>query len=86
MLLTEAPLNHKVNRERMTQTMFETINLPAMQATIPDVLSLYTQAASLVLPLTWAMTCCTPYPFYEDYALPHANLRLDLAGRDHHNG
>merc|ERR1711975_138239 len=48
-LLTEAPLNPKANRERMTQIMFETFNVPAM---------------------------------YVGYALPHAIVRLDLAGRD----
>merc|ERR1712123_225218 len=47
-LLTEAPLNPKANREKMTQIMFETFNVPVN----------------------------------EGYALPHAIMRLDLAGRD----
>lgn len=109
-------LNPKANREKMTQIMFETFNVPAMYVAIQAVLSLTPPAVPPVRaqeppPSFLSAWSASPsaqqsaaahlrlhpragivldsgdgvthnVPIYEGYALPHAIMRLDPAGRD----
>ena len=81
-MLTEAPLNPKRNRETMMEIMFEKFDHPAFYIAIQAVLSLYTTGRTTGLVLDSGDGVSHTVPVYEGYSLPHAILRIDLAGRD----
>ena len=81
-LLTESPLNPKAYCERMTQIMFETFKSSALYVANQAVLDLYASGRTAGIVLGSGDGITYTVPIHEGLSLPHATLRLDLAGSD----
>lgn len=81
-LLTEAPLNPKFNRERMLQIMFESFNVPCLYVAVQAVMALYSTGRTTGTVFDCGDGVSHTVPVYEGYWLPHATQRMNLAGRD----
>lgn len=80
-LMTEAPLNPKQNRERMTQILFETFNVPCLYVSVQGVLALYSSGRTSGLVLDSGESVSHTLPIFEGYAVPHAIQRVNLSGK-----
>ncbi|XP_063298697.1 uncharacterized protein LOC134586801 isoform X4 [Pelobates fuscus] len=81
-LVSEAPLNPRTNREKMMTVLFEGLGVPATYVSIQAVLALYSsgKVTGCVVDIGDGVTHTVP--IFEGYCLQHAVLRLDLAGRE----
>ena len=81
-LLTEAPLNPRKNREKAAEIFFETFNVPALFVSMQAVLSLYATGRVTGVVLDAGDGVTHAVPIYEGFAMPHSIMRNDIAGRD----
>lgn len=81
-LLTEAPLNPRRNREKAAEIFFETFNVPALYMSMQAVLSLYATGKTTGVVLDSGDGVTHAVPIYEGFAMPHSIMRSDVAGRD----
>mmetsp|Transcript_32655 Transcript_32655/g.74036 ORF Transcript_32655/g.74036 Transcript_32655/m.74036 type:complete len:379 (-) Transcript_32655:100-1236(-) len=81
-VVSEAPLNPRKNRERMLEMLFEKFSVPASYIVIQAVMSLYSYGRTTGAVVDSGDGVTHVVPVYEGYAQPHAIQRLDLAGRD----
>ena len=80
-LLTEAPLNPYTNREKAAEIFFEGLNVPALYFGIQAMLSLYASGRTTGVVLDSGDGVTHVVPVYEGLAMPHAIMRMDVAGR-----
>ena len=74
-LHSECPMNHKVNREKMTQIMFETFNVHHMNAHADAALALYSTGRTTGVVVDVGHAAAHVVPVYDGYFLPHAMQR-----------
>jgi len=82
LLLTEAPLNPRRNRERLAETLFESCGVPGLMLCTPANLALYAsgRTTGLCFDVGEGVTCAVPV--VNGFALPHATTRTDVGGKD----
>eukprot|EP00656_Telonema_subtile_P000415 TRINITY_DN10191_c0_g1_i2.p1 TRINITY_DN10191_c0_g1~~TRINITY_DN10191_c0_g1_i2.p1 ORF type:complete len:680 (-),score=63.95 TRINITY_DN10191_c0_g1_i2:5-2044(-) len=81
-LLSEAPLNPRQNRERMVQIMFDTFNVSRMYVANQAALAILGSGRTTGLVLDSGEGVTHAVPVYEGYSIPYGVQRNDLAGGD----
>jgi actin-related protein len=80
--MTEAPLTANPDRAKIVEILFETFNVPSCCVGNEGVLALYGSGRTTGVVLDSGDGVTHAVPVYEGFSMPHATLRLELAGRE----
>jgi len=80
-VLTEAPLNPKANREKMVTIMFETFQVKNVYVALQAVMSLYAAGRTTGLVCDSGDGVSHTIPVFEGFSIPHAIEKMEIAGR-----
>eukprot|EP00301_Raphidiophrys_heterophryoidea_P027626 c9743_g1_i2.p1 GENE.c9743_g1_i2~~c9743_g1_i2.p1 ORF type:complete len:386 (+),score=97.91 c9743_g1_i2:77-1159(+) len=80
-VVTEPPLNPREHKEKLAEIMFEAFCVPGIYVGMQALLGLYSEGLTtgMVVDIGDGVTHCVPV--YEGYAIPHAIMRQNMAGR-----
>ncbi|KYQ91515.1 actin [Tieghemostelium lacteum] len=81
-LLCEPPINPTSNREKLTQVLFETFSVPAMNLEVDGVLSMYSSGRISGLMLSVGDGVTSVVPMINGYVSTSAVRRVNLGGRN----
>ncbi|KAG7460645.1 hypothetical protein MATL_G00200960 [Megalops atlanticus] len=81
-LLSEAAMNPRENRQRMVELMFEAFSVPYAYVAMQAVLALYAAGRTTGVVFDSGDGSSHSVPVFEGYCLPHAVQRFTLAGMD----
>lgn len=81
-LITEEPLNPRVNREKMAEVLFESMGVPAVHVALPPLLSLYSTGRTTGCVIDSGDGVTSMVPIYNGFAIPGSIHRMDIGGRD----
>ena len=81
-MLTEASMNPKENRQKMAYLMFETFKVPGLYFANPAVLSIYSAGKFIGIVVDSGDGVTQSVPIFDGYSLNHALIKLDFGGRD----
>ena len=81
-MITENSLNTKINREKISEIMFENFDVPGLYITNPAVLSLISSGRFSGIVIDSGEGITSFVPIFDGYSLQNSKLRMDLAGKD----
>lgn len=81
-MVTEAPLNPKENRDKMTEIFFEKFKVPSFYVSVQAVLALYASGKTTGVVADSGDGVSHIVVVYDGYSIKHVTARMDYAGRN----